>query len=63
MPASSASQFKELGLKRKVSFENKLSSKIKKRKWDDEYIKYGFFIPEKWLIEPGSVCAMIVLRF
>jgi len=37
-----ASQFKEPGLKRKVSVQNKLPSKIKRRKWDDDYIRHVF---------------------
>jgi len=31
---------------RKVSVENKFSSKIKKRKRNDDYIKYGNFFPD-----------------
>jgi len=42
MMAASASQFKEPGLKKNVGVENKLASKIKKRKRDYDYIKYGF---------------------
>ena len=33
-------------LKRKVFDENKFPSKITRRKWDDEYIRHGFFLPE-----------------
>jgi len=46
MTASSASQFKEPGLKKNVSVYSKLASKIKMQKRDDDYIKYEFFIPE-----------------
>ena len=39
-PASSALQFEEPGLKRNISIKNKLSSsKIKRRRWNDDYIK------------------------
>jgi len=41
-----ASQFKEPGLKRKVSIENKLLSRMKRQKWDDDYYVWIFFIPE-----------------
>jgi len=30
----------------KVTDKNKLPSKIKRRKWGDDHIKYGFFIPQ-----------------
>jgi len=43
--ASSATQFKKRGLKRKVSVENKFPSKIERCYWDDVYIKYGLFLP------------------
>ena len=43
-PASSASQFKEPGLKKNVNvdLESKFGSKIARRKWDNDYNKYGF---------------------
>jgi len=44
-PTSSASQFKEPGLYRKVTNENMFPSNFKRRKWDDDYIQYGFFLP------------------
>jgi len=44
---SSASQFKKQVWKAYVSVENMLPSKIKRRKWYDDYVKYVFFfIPE-----------------
>jgi len=43
--ASSASRFKEQGMNRKPSVQNKFPSKIKRWKWDDDYIRYEFFLP------------------
>ena len=62
MMAASASQFKEPGLKKNVGVENKLASKIKKRKRDYDYIKYGFS-SQKLKIEQWAVCSMDVLLF
>jgi len=59
-PALSASQFKEPGLKRNVDVENKFASKIERWKWDDDYIKYGFFIP-KVKNRAMSLCSMHVV--
>ena len=41
--AVSASELKEPGLKRKVGIPNK---KVKRKKWDGDYIKYGFILPQ-----------------
>jgi len=42
MPATSSSK-NEPNLKRKAKTESKT---IKKRKWNDDYIKYGYFLPQ-----------------
>jgi len=42
-PASSASQFEERGVKRKVIITNTFPSKIRQK--CDGYIKYVFFFP------------------
>jgi len=58
---SSASQFKKQVWKAYVSVENMLPSKIKRRKWYDDYVKYVFFSSQKWRIEPSVVYSMHVL--
>ena len=42
MPTTSSSK-NEPNLKRQAEIESK---KVKKRKWNDDYIKYGFFLPQ-----------------
>jgi len=42
--ASLVSQLEEPGLKRKINDENKFTSKIKRRKWDDDYSMCGRFL-------------------
>jgi len=32
--------------RREVNIENKIPSKSKRRKWDDDCSKYGFFLPK-----------------
>jgi len=63
-PASSASQL-EPGLKRNVSVKNKLPSKSKRRKWDDDYIKHEVFRPrsEESRHQPSAQCMLNVKLF
>jgi len=42
-PAASALELKKTTPKSKVGNEN---TKVKRRKCDDDYIKYGFFLPQ-----------------
>ena len=54
-PAASALELKKPTPKRKVGNEN---TKVKRRKWDDDYIKYGFFLPqsEETSLVPSAQC-------
>jgi len=52
--------FTNLVLKRNFSVENKFASKIKRRKWDDDYMQHGFFIPE---VKNGAISRLLRASF
>ena len=54
-PATPALELNESISKRKAGIER---SKVKKREWNDDYIKYGFFLPqsEESSVQPSAQC-------
>ena len=54
-PTASALELKEPTPKRKVGNEN---TKAKRQKWDNDYTKHGFFLPqsEETSLEPSTQC-------
>ena len=61
-PATSTSELNKPNSKRKVGIKNR---KVKKKEWNDDYIKCGFFLPQskELSIQPSAQCMLCSITY